>query len=82
MQINSEYRFPITDRYWGGAIFVDTGNAWEKGTTTSIDDLHWGAGLGLRLFIKRLVNGIGRLDVAYNFSDDEVEAYLGLGHTF
>ena len=82
IQMNSEYRFPLTSRYWGGTVFLDGGNAWENGSRLKLRDLHWSAGLGLRLYIKRLVNGIGRLDWAYNVSRKEFKIYVGSNHTF
>jgi outer membrane protein insertion porin family len=82
IQLNSEYRFKITDKYWGGVLFLDGGNAWKRGNSINIGDLNWSAGLGLRLFIKKLVKGVGRLDVAYNMERDEYKAYLGIHHTF
>jgi len=82
IQLNSEYRFPITDKYWGGVLFLDGGNAWTRGDSIDIGDINWSAGLGLRLFIKKLVKGVGRLDVAYNMERDEYKAYLGVHHTF
>jgi outer membrane protein insertion porin family len=82
IQLNSEYRFPITDKYWGGVLFLDGGNAWKRGDSIDIGDINWSTGLGLRLFIKKLVKGVGRLDVAYNMERDEYKAYLGVHHTF
>ncbi len=82
LQLNSEYRFPITDVYWGGVVFADAGNAWPSGTPVDLDSLNWGAGIGLRLFIKKVVKGVGRLDVAYNMSEKTTKAYLGVHHTF
>jgi len=82
VQLNSEYRFPITEKYWGGVLFLDGGNAWKKGDSLNIGDINWSAGLGLRLFIKKLVKGVGRMDIAYNVERQEYKAYLGVHHTF
>ena len=82
LQLSSEYRFPITAVYWGGVLFVDGANAWPEGEGVTAEDMKWGAGLGLRLFIKKLVNGVGRLDYAYNLSRHEYIAYAGVRHTF
>lgn len=82
IQFNSEYRYPITEKYWGGVVFLDGGNAWKKEDSIDMGDINWSAGLGLRLFIKKLVKGVGRLDVAYNMERSEYKAYLGVHHTF
>lgn len=82
IQMNSEYRFPLTARHWGGTVFLDGGKAWENGSPMKMRDLHWSTGLGLRLYIKRLVNGVGRLDWAYNVSRKEFKIYVGSNHTF
>ncbi|MBE9537060.1 MAG: hypothetical protein IMF07_07735 [Proteobacteria bacterium] len=82
IQLNSEYRFPITDKYWGGVLFLDGGNAWKRGASVDVGDINWSAGLGLRLFVKKLVKGVGRADLAYNMERDEFKAYLGVRHTF
>jgi len=82
IQMNSEYRFPLTPRYWGGTFFMDGGNAWSEGSSIKLSDLHWSAGIGIRLFIKQLVRGVGRLDWAYNLSRKEYKLYMGAHHTF
>ncbi len=82
LRLSSEYRFPLTAVYWGGVLFLDGANAWPEGEGVTAEDMKWGAGLGLRLFIKRLVNGVGRLDYAYNLSRHEYIAYAGVRHTF
>lgn len=82
LQLSSEYRFPLTATYWGGVLFLDGANAWPEGEGVTAEDMKWGVGLGLRLFIKRLVKGVGRLDYAYNVSRHEYIAYAGVRHTF
>ena len=81
-QLNTEYRFPITENYWGGVLFVDGGYAWPRGDALSVNDLKWGAGFGLRILIKQLVKGVGRFDFAYNFDRHESKGYMGVRHTF
>ena len=82
LRFNSEYRFPLTTRYWGGVMFLDGAYAWPEGDAMKAEDMKWGAGLGLRLFIEKLVKGVGRIDYAYNLSRHEAEAYIGMQHTF
>lgn len=82
VRFNSEYRFPLTTNYWGGVIFLDGAYAWPEGEAIMAEDMKWGAGLGLRLFIKKLVKGVARLDYAYNLSRHESIAYAGMQHTF
>ena len=79
---NTEYRAPLTDNYWGGVAFIDAGNAWQEGSSMNVGDLNWGVGIGLRLFIKELVQGIGRADFAYNVSQKSYKSYFGVRHTF
>lgn len=82
LRLNSEYRFPLTTNYWGGVIFLDGAYAWPEGDAMIAEDMKWGAGLGLRLFIKKLVKGVGRIDYAYNMSRHESMIYVGMRHTF
>ncbi|MDH3975462.1 MAG: BamA/TamA family outer membrane protein [Deltaproteobacteria bacterium] len=81
-QANTEYRFPITENYWGGVLFIDGGYAWPGGDELSAKDLKWGAGLGFRLLVRQLVKGVGRIDFAYNFDRHETKGYMGVRHTF
>ncbi|MBE9503211.1 MAG: BamA/TamA family outer membrane protein [Proteobacteria bacterium] len=82
LRFNTEYRVPLTDNYWGGVAFIDAGNAWQEGSSMNVGDLNWGVGFGLRLFIKELVQGIGRADFAYNVSQKSYKSYFGVRHTF
>lgn len=82
IQLNTEYRFPLTERYWGGVTFLDGGYAWPEGDSVNAGDIKWSIGLGLRLFIKQLVKGVGRLDVAYNLSQKTFKGYMGVHHIF
>lgn len=82
VQLSSEYRFPVTTNYWGGVLFLDGAYAWPEGDAMRAEDMKWGVGLGLRLLIKWLVNGVGRIDYAYNLSRHESIAYAGMRHTF
>ena len=82
LQLNSEYRFPMTKVYWGGVLFVDAANAWPKGEKLDLDQLKWSSGFGLRLFIQKLVKGVFRVDFSYNFTDSKTKAYLGSHHSF
>lgn len=82
VRFNSEYRFPLTARYWGGVVFLDGAYAWSEEDAMAAEDMKWGAGLGLRIFIERLVKGVARIDYAYNLSRHESIAYFGMQHTF
>ncbi len=82
LSFNTEYRFPLTDNYWGGVAFIDAGNAWKERSSMNLGDLNWGVGFGLRFFIKQLVQGIGRADFAYNVSQKSYKSYFGVRHTF
>jgi len=45
---SAEWRVPI----WGvvgGSLFVDAGNVWPAWRDVAVDDVRWGAGLGLRV---------------------------------
>lgn len=82
LQLNTEYRFPLSQNYWGGVLYIDGGYAWPKGDALCAKDLRWGAGFGLRLLIRQLVKGVGRFDFAYNFDRHETKGYMGVRHTF
>ncbi|MDT8317294.1 MAG: BamA/TamA family outer membrane protein [bacterium] len=82
VRFNSEYRFPVTGKYFGGVLFLDGAYAWPEEDAMAAEDMKWGAGLGLRIFIERLVKGVGRIDYAYNLSRHESIAYVGMQHTF
>lgn len=75
---STELMHPVYGRDWWGAVFVDTGNAFD-----SLDDfsLDTGAGVGLRW---RSPVGVVRVDLAYPFKGDRrlPRLHLGIGVAF
>lgn len=79
LEINIETRFPIYKNF-EGVVFIDAGNVWAKSEKHSINDLKYGAGLGIRY--KTSIGPI-RLDVATPLGDPfEMQLYITFGHAF
>ena len=68
---NVEYRSPRAWNWLGGAAFVDAGTAGNASELLTPDRFAAGGGLGLRIYIGRLVEGVVRLDFAYGYHPDE-----------
>lgn len=79
--VNLEARFKLTDNL-GLVPFLDGGMAYRDQYPT-LDDLHWGAGLGLRYYTPV---GPLRLDVATPLNpvegDPPVQLYISIGQSF
>lgn len=75
---STEIMHPVYGRDWWGAVFVDTGNAFD---TLSDIRLNTGAGIGVRW---RSPVGMVRVDVAYPFDGDShtPRLHLGIGAAF
>jgi len=75
--LNAEYRFPLAENFQG-VVFADCGNAWDYDEPISINDLKFGAGLGVRFDTP-----IGAIRIDYGVGEDkEGQFYLSIGHTF
>ena len=77
---SAEIRFPIYD-ILGGALFVDLGNTWNERYNYDFADLHYNAGLGIR--IKTPIGPI-RLDFATPIVNDPFafQFFISIGHAF
>ena len=75
--LNAEYRFPLAENFQG-VVFADCGNAWDYDEPISINDLKFGAGLGVRFDTP-----IGAIRIDYGVGEDkEGQFYFSIGHTF
>jgi len=68
---NLEYRSPRAWEWLGGAAFVDVGSAGELYDLVDPGRVAVGGGVGLRIYIARLVGVVLRLDLAYGYHPDE-----------
>jgi outer membrane protein assembly factor BamA len=68
---NLEYRSPRAWTWLGGAVFVDAGTAGEPYDLVDPNRVAAGGGVGLRVYVARLVGVVLRLDVAYGYHPDE-----------
>ena len=72
-----EYEHRFRPR-WGGAVFVDAGNAFDagRGSNGRRTDLEVGAGLGVRW-----ISPVGpvRVDGAYGFADNAIRLHVNIG---
>lgn len=85
--INFEYRGPCLYKHVSGAVcptfFVDAGNAWDRGDTTYIEDLHINAGLGFRVGIPSLFGkSVFRIDFAAPIRSGKASVTAVLGQVF
>lgn len=82
LETSAELRFRATETF-GGALFVDGGNAFESEYPDFRENLRWGAGAGLRYYSDL---GPLRLDVAFPLnrreSDSAFQLYVSLGQAF
>ena len=82
LEISAETRFKITDTF-GVVAFLDGGTAYAGSTPKFDEEIHWGAGLGLRVY-----TAIGpiRLDIATPLNprndDASVQVYFSIGQSF
>jgi len=68
---NLEYRSPRAWDWLGGAAFVDAGTAGEPYDLVDPGRVAAGGGVGLRIYIARLVGVVLRLDLAYGYHPDD-----------
>ncbi len=79
---NVEWRVPISGSL-GVALFLDSGNTWASLSQMAVDDLRWGAGLGLRF-----ETPVGPLRLEYGWKLDRLpgeskgELFLSFGNPF
>ncbi len=79
---NLEWRFPLAGPL-GGVAFVDGGNLWREIEDFDVDQVRWGAGVGLRY-----LSPIGplRLEIGWNLDpepwEDESVWFFSLGNAF
>ena len=69
---------------WGGVIFIDGGFAYEESVPKLGQDLHWGAGAGIRYYTSFAPI---RLDIATPLNkrdgiDDNFQLYISIGQAF
>jgi outer membrane protein insertion porin family len=80
LELSIELRYPLLWKI-SGAVFMDAGNVWRDVQNTSLDDLRYAAGLGLRY-----TTPIGpvRLDAARPVWDDQSlwQFHLSVGEAF
>lgn len=65
-----------------GAVFVDAGNAYPSNNELHLGDLHWDAGVGLRLRLKSFVKIDLRLDAAYAYDTGKWRYFAGTKEMF
>ncbi|MFH0931077.1 MAG: outer membrane protein assembly factor BamA, partial [Candidatus Zixiibacteriota bacterium] len=76
---NVEYTFPIWKRIIRGALFYDTGNAWEESNEINFDDLLSGVGVGLRM---QTPIGPVNLDYGYGIEREKWRFHFTMGYSF
>ena len=76
---NVEYTFPIWKRVIRGALFYDTGNAWEEHDEMDFNDLASGIGVGLRI---QSPIGPVSLDYGYSLEDNVGRLHFSMGYSF
>jgi outer membrane protein insertion porin family len=75
---NLELRAPVYKKL-SCALFLDAGNAWDRVEEARIDDLRYGAGLGLRYVTDW---GVARADFGVRLSHERDEPGTHLTLTF
>lgn len=65
-----------------GVVFVDIGNTYPSNQELHLGDLHWDAGLGVRLRLKSFVKIDLRVDVSYSRETGEVKVFAGSKEIF
>lgn len=74
---NAEYRIKLADNLQG-VVFVDAGNAWEKGKDVDLNEIKYGAGIGLRIDTP-----IGMLRLDYGWGEDgKGKTHFSIGQPF
>jgi len=68
---NLEYRSPRAWKRLGGAAFVDVGSAGEAYELVDPGRFAAGGGVGLRIYVVRLVGVVLRLDLAYGYHPND-----------
>lgn len=80
---NVQYLRPLFGYYpLRGAAFLDIGNSYPNYRELHLGDLHWDAGLGLRLRLKSFVRIDLRVDVSYAYDTGEVKVFAGSKEMF
>ena len=80
---NVQYLRPLFGYYpLRGAVFLDVGNTYPNYRELHLGDLHWDAGLGLRLRLKSFVKVDLRVDVSYAYDTGEVKVFAGSKEMF
>lgn len=57
---------------FGGALFVDVGQAWDEGEPVLLRDTHVGGGAGLRIGNRKSGTGVLRIDFAFGRGTFEI----------
>lgn len=79
LEMSVETRFPIYNDL-SGVLFFDAGNTWAESDDYRIDDLKYGAGLGLRY---NTPIGPIRIDVANPIGESHnMQLYITFGHAY
>jgi outer membrane protein insertion porin family len=75
--LNLEYRLPLDDKFTGVA-FVDGGNTWETLEEAQLNQLHYSAGVGVRMNTP-----IGQLRLDYGWNENgNAMPHFSIGQTF
>ena len=81
-EVSAETRLKITPE-WGLVAFVDGGTAYENVFSDPNQEMHWGAGLGVRYYT---AIGPVRFDLATPLNprsdDDSLQFYISIGQSF
>lgn len=80
LEADVELRFPIKGIF-GGAVFVEAGNIWNSPKGYNLRDLHYDAGIGVRI---KTPIGPGRVDFAMPVFDGKpkLQFHISIGHAF
>ncbi len=80
---NIEYLSPLDENpLLRKVFFVDAGAAVPGLSDIALDNINFGAGLGIRWKLKRFVKTNLRIDLAYGFTTGEFRLAVGARHTF
>lgn len=82
-EVSTELRIQLNDT-WGGVLFVDGGYAYEDEVPSLGQDLHWGAGVGIRFYTDFAPI---RADIGFPLDkrdeiDDDFQIYFSIGQAF
>jgi outer membrane translocation and assembly module TamA len=80
LEAGVELRFPVYD-ILHGAVFADAGNVWSPSYRYSLSDIHYDAGVGLR--VKTPIGPV-RLDFATPVINDKagLQFFISVGNAF